>query len=143
MQRAGTKGWRARAWTAANSVMFAAFVVSVIVQVNDPDPLPWVLIYGLAAGACLLALLRRGHWALPALVALGAGGWAASIAPRVIGRVPFLDMFGAFEMESLAVEESREMYGLLIIAVWMAALAWREARRARGVGPSFPDRMIM
>ena len=45
-------------------------------------------------------------------------------------------MFGAFEMRSVGIEESREMYGLLIIAAWMAGLAVRARRRAareRGV----------
>lgn len=115
-----------------DAVMLSAFVFSVVVQLNDPDPIAWVLIYGAAAVASLLAMLGRGHWAPPAVVAVLAGAWAASIAPRVVGEVPFGDMFGAFEMESVAIEESREMYGLLIIAVWMAVLCWRAVgRRAR------------
>jgi hypothetical protein len=43
--------------------------------------------------------------------------------PRVVGHVPFREMFGAFEMRTVGIEESREMYGLLIIAAWMAVLA--------------------
>lgn len=127
-------GWRVRFWKAANAAMLLAFGFSVIVQANDPDPALWMLVYGLAAAACALALAGRGHWAFPAAVALAAGAWAAGIAPRVVGRVPFLDMFGAFEMESLEVEEAREMYGLLIVAAWMAVLAWRGARR-EGAAP--------
>ena len=109
----------------ANAVMLAAFALSVVVQINDPDPLVWIAIYGCAAVACLLALLGRGHWSYPAILAAVASVWAARIAPRVVGAVPVSDMFGAFEMESVAIEESREMYGLLIVAVWMAVLAWR------------------
>jgi hypothetical protein len=65
---------------------------------------------------------------LPAVTGLGALGWAATIAPRVLGKVPFGDMFGAFEMKNTGIEESREMYGLLLIAIWMGAVAvtaWR------------------
>jgi hypothetical protein len=40
----------------------------------------------------------------------------------VLGNVRFIEMFGAFEMKNIGVEESREMYGLLIVAVWMAVL---------------------
>jgi hypothetical protein len=57
-----------------------------------------------------------------------AMAWAATIAPRVLGRTPFLDMFEAFEMRDLGVEESREMYGLAVVAAWMAVLAVRMAR---------------
>jgi hypothetical protein len=121
----------AKVWIAANSLMLLAFAFSVIVQMNDPDPFGWVTIYCLAAVMCALALARRAHWALPAAVGAAAAAWAAAIAPRVVGRVPFRDMFGAFEMESLAVEESREMYGLLIVAVWMAAVAIASAQRAQ------------
>jgi hypothetical protein len=54
--------------------------------------------------------------------------------------VRFADMFAEFEMRDLGVEESREMYGLLLIAIWMAAVAlaaWRRrARSAQGAeGP--------
>jgi hypothetical protein len=37
-------------------------------------------------------------------------------------------MFEAFEMRDLGVEESREMYGLAVVAAWMAVLAVRMAR---------------
>jgi hypothetical protein len=131
------RGYSAR--DAVNALMMLAFTASVIVQVNDPDPLPWMLLYGAAATACLLALLRRDRWWLPALTGAITLAWAASLAPRVIGNVPFLDMFGAFEMKSTAIEESREMYGLLLVAGWMAVLAVTAARapaRARSREPA-------
>lgn len=116
-------------WTVANVVMLLMFVFSVAVQYNDPDPAVWMTVYGLAATACVLAIARRGHWAFPAALALACVGWAATIVPRVVGRVRFLDMFGAFEMKNLGIEESREMYGLLIVAAWMTAVAVAAARR--------------
>jgi hypothetical protein len=105
--------------------MLLLFTLGAAVQVNDPDPVPWIAVYALAAAAYLLSLLRRQQWALPALLCAVALGWAATLAPRVVGRVPFGEMFGAFEMRSVGIEESREMYGLLIIAAWMAVLALR------------------
>jgi transmembrane protein TMEM220 len=112
--------------------MLVLFTLGAAVQLNDPDPVRWIAVYALAAAACLLSLLRRIHWALPALLCAVALTWAATLAPRVVGRVPFRDMFGAFEMRNVGVEESREMYGLLIIAAWMAVLALR-ARPAASV----------
>ena len=108
--------------------MLLLFIFGAIVQVNDPDPARWIAVYALAATVCLLALLRRTHWSFPAILGAVALGWAATLAPRVVGRVPFGEMFGAFEMQSIGIEESREMYGLLIIAAWMAVLALRARR---------------
>jgi hypothetical protein len=121
---------RGLAFGFTNALFTLAFLFSIVVQLNDPDPFAWVLIYGIAAVACVLAQLRRGHWLLPAAIATGAGVWALTIAPRVIGQVRFLDMFGAFEMENVGIEESRELYGLLIILVWMVVLTVRQVRRS-------------
>jgi transmembrane protein TMEM220 len=115
--------------------MLLLFTFGAAVQVNDPDPVRWIAVYALAAAACLLSLLRRIHWTLPALLCAVALAWAATLAPRVVGRVPFREMFGAFEMRNVGIEESREMYGLLIIAAWMAVLALR-ARPPAGRTPS-------
>ena len=116
-------------WTGTNAVMLLAFVFSVIVQVNDPDPLGWMAVYGAAAVICGLELKRRVRPLFPALLAAVALSWAATIAPRVIGKVRFGEMFAEFEMKNAGVEESREMYGLLIVAVWMAAVALAAGRR--------------
>lgn len=119
-------------WTAANVVFALVFVFSAVVQWNDPDPYVWVVVYGAAAAACVQAIRRRNRVWLPAAVGLVALAWAASFAPGVLGEVEFLEMFGAFEMESVAIEESREMYGLLIVAGWMAVLVVRS--RVGGAG---------
>jgi len=130
------KAREARSWRIVDVAMIAAFLFSIVVQLNDPDPLVWVAIYALAGTATLVGLFGRGHWAFPAIVGIVALAWAMSIAPRVVGRVPFLDMFGAFEMANVGIEESREMYGLLLIGAWMAVLTARWARQARAVnGP--------
>ena len=120
-------------WTAANVIMLLAFLFSVAVQYNDPDPLRWMAVYGAAAAVCCAELVRRTRLGYPLAVALVALGWAATIAPRVLGVVRFADMFAEFEMKNAGVEESREMYGLLIVAVWMGLVALatglRSARR--------------
>jgi hypothetical protein len=118
-------------WTIANGVMLAAFAFSVVVQFNDPDPLGWALIYGAAAVACGLELRRQAPWWWPALVGGVALAWGTSLAPRVLGSIPFMEMFGAFEMKDMAIEQSREMYGLWLITIWMAAIAVAALRRRR------------
>jgi hypothetical protein len=120
-------------WVALNVLFLLAFIFSVIVQLNDPDPVRWVLIYAFAAFACALELLRRSHWILPAALAVASLAWAATLAPRVIGKVRFADLFAEFEMKNLAIEEAREMWGLVIIAVWMVVLVVAALRLSRGV----------
>ena len=117
------------AWRAANIAMLLVFVASALLQLNDPDPLAWTAIYSAAALMCGLELTGRLRATYPMLLALTALAWAATIAPRVLGKIPFRDMFAEFEMHDLRIEESREMYGLLIVAVWMAVLALVARRR--------------
>jgi hypothetical protein len=119
------------AWKVADVVFLLLFAMSVFVQVNDPDPFVWMAIYGAAAVACVLALVGRLPRWLPMVVALVAILWATTILPRVLGKVPFLDMFAAWEMKDIGVEESREMYGLFLVAGWMLVLAWRQVRAQR------------
>jgi hypothetical protein len=116
-------------WTVANVLMFVMFAFSVVVQVNDPDPMLWMAIYGAAAVACFFEIRRRTPWMFALAVGVAAFMWSGTIAPRVLGRVPFMSMFQAFEMKDIGVEESREMYGLLLIAVWMLAIGFVARQR--------------
>lgn len=120
-----------RVWRAADALMLLVFAFSAVVQVNDPDPLRWIAVYGLATVACWLSLVGRVRRWFPASVGVIALAWAATLAPRVLGRVPLRDVFGAFEMRDTGVEETREMYGLLIVTVWMGVVAVRAPRVSR------------
>ena len=122
------------AWTIANALMTLLFAASAVLQLNDPDPAAWVAVYGAAALIAGLEVKRRPGPLYPALLAATALAWAATISPRVLGKVPFGEMFAEFEMKNLQVEEAREMYGLLIIVVWMVAVsvaAWRRRQPSR------------
>ena len=119
------------AWKVADVLFLLMFAFSVVVQVNDPDPLPWMAIYGAAALACLLSLIGKLPWQFAVVTGIIALAWAASIAPRVIGQVPFMEMFAEFEMKDIGVEESREMYGLILIGGWMSIVGHRAFWRKR------------
>jgi hypothetical protein len=114
-----------------NYVMAACFLFSVIVQYNDPDPIVWMLIYSLAAVACVLAIAGRLNWMFPAAVGIAALAWALTLAPNVIGKVAFSELFEAFEMKDERVEVAREFGGLLIVAFWMTVLIWRRRSMAQ------------
>jgi hypothetical protein len=111
--------------------MVVVFLFAVAVQYNDPDPLRWMAIYGLAALACSLWLARRLPRWIPVVVGIAALAWAMTLAPGVVGRVSVGELFQSYAMKSEAVEEGREMGGLLIVAVWMAVLALTPPRPAR------------
>ena len=115
-------GRRPKALVVATGLMAAVFLLCVAVQYNDPDPIWWMAIYGLAAAACILYLARRLPPALSAGIGIVALIWAARLAPAVIGQVSPSEIFASIEMKSAAVEVAREMGGLLIVACWMAVL---------------------
>ena len=122
-----------RVWTLANGIMLLMFLLSAVVQLNDPDPLPWMAIYVAAAAMCGSEIRRRGPVWAPVAVALIALVWAGSIYYRA-SEVPIGSLFAEWEMRDARVEEAREMYGLTIVAVWMIIIAsfrWTRARFAR------------
>ncbi len=101
-----------------NLVLAAMFLVFAFVQVNDPDPVLWILIYGLMAVACILAAFRRHYpiaWIL--LIVLygaysfvylsGVSEWFRSDDKAML----FDDLA---KMQYPYIEESREFLGLMI-----------------------------
>jgi hypothetical protein len=117
-----------RVYRICNGAMALVFAVSAAVQYNDPDPVQWIAIYGIAAVVCIAALRRPVRAAFPAAIAIVALVWALSLAPIVIG----MSAAEIFQLHSGAGEEGREMYGLLIVTAWMATLAFMARRRHAG-----------
>jgi transmembrane protein TMEM220 len=118
-------------WQFADVLFLLMFALSVVVQFNDPDPIRWSAMYAAAALVCLLSLIGRVTKWQPLVVGAIALVWALTIAPRVVGKVNPGEMFSAWEMKNAGVEESREMYGLLLVSFWMALVAVRAERSAK------------
>ncbi len=103
-----------------NSVMLLLFTLAVVVQYNDPDPVLWMLIYGVAAALCVATMLK---WhARPMLFA-----YMAICAARVVYLSPrFADTsiqaFASAGMSSITEEEVRELWGLVIFLCWSVVL---------------------
>ena len=104
-----------------NIGMIFAFLLCAAVQYNDPDPVQWMAIYGVAAGACVLALRGRLSVLAAALIAAVALTWAAALAPGVAGRITLAEILTLSNVALLA-EEGRETLGLLIVGLWMIVL---------------------
>ena len=107
--------------------MAALFVYAVYVQHNDVDPIRWMLVYGAAAAFSLVGAFRRIPFAVLLALFLVSLIWAATIAPSVIGKQSLVDS-----------EEGREMLGLSLVAVWMAALVVLMRLQSRGRSDSKP-----
>lgn len=115
-------------------VMAVVLVLSAVLQYNDPDPWPWMALYGAAALLTVLSLWPRPlrFWYL--ILALLALVWAASLFPGALDtnmEASLEAVFGSTAMKNERVEIIREVGGLLIVAVWMVVLARMD--RERGV----------
>ena len=99
-------------------------VFAAVVQYNDPDPYAWLVLYLAAAGVSFAALWFPDLWKIPAVVAVGAFVWAATLVPTVT-QTSFPDLFQSWEMMSREMEEGREFLGLLSVASWTTYLVHR------------------
>ena len=111
--------------------MLGMFILSTVVQFNDPDALRWVAIYATAAVLTALEIRRKAPFYIVVAELLIALVWSGAISRGVHG-VPFGSLVEHWEMKDVHIEEAREMYGLLIVAAWMSAIAvaaWSRRRR--------------
>ncbi|NHF59786.1 hypothetical protein FK220_010580 [Flavobacteriaceae bacterium TP-CH-4] len=88
-------------------------VVSAILQYNDPDPFLWIVIYGLAAILCFGFALQKIPFWLPLFAGvLFILGFFYVFPEEFVG-------FGIDSGDIKNVEEGRESFGLLILALVM------------------------
>ncbi len=116
-------------WRILHLSFAVLLLLAVAVQYNDPDPLRWMAMYGSAAVISAMAAFRRVPWVWPALVALVALAWAATLLPAVARNPQGGGLFDQWGMANIGIEEGRELYGLAIVAAWMFATAVHERRR--------------
>lgn len=129
-------------WRLANAFMAALFVLSALLQYNDPDPIRWAAIY---LGAAILSGWPAFRPAVdvnagppprwPLSLALVALLWSLAIVGGAWGRTRFDTMFATMGMVDLAAEIGRECMGLLLVAAWMTVvgleISWRRRSAER------------
>jgi hypothetical protein len=101
-----------------NAVLAAILLFFAALQYNDPDPLVWGSIYGLAAVWPLLAAWRPALLREVLIARLGA------IASAVLFLVGFAWLAPTIGRNWIHVEEARESLGYLICAVSTALALW-------------------
>lgn len=105
-----------------NAVFLLIFLLSAAVQYNDPDPVRWIAVYSAAAALCLAwFVVALPRW-VPAVLLAVCLGWIALLLPQVIGEVSPGEVFESITMRTRAVEEAREIGGLLLVALWLTVL---------------------
>lgn len=123
----------------SNAVAALVFALFAVVQVNDPDPLMWVVVYGVTSVLCGLAAVGR----LPAFMAASWAGvlaaGAAFVAATANGEI---NPMPGFSQDSwMADEEVREALGLGLAAAWLLLDFVLLALVIRGEDPlAQPDR---
>jgi Transmembrane family 220, helix len=101
-----------------NFILALIFLLFAFVQINDPDPILWILIYGNMAVLCVLAMfkMRFVYWLgasiivysiYAALLVNGAWEWLQSPDRSLL----FDDIA---KMQYPYIEETREFLGLII-----------------------------
>ena len=101
-----------------NFLMIGLFAYSAVVQLNDPNPLPWVILYLVAMGFCILYAMGK----LP-------------VIPAFVYSAICLLAFLYF----LWIALSREVWlwdshvnnaaGPLVVFLWISSLAWLDWKK--------------
>lgn len=114
-----------------NLLLAALFIIFAFVQLNDPDPVLWILIYGVMAVACILAAFQNYY---PKIIAALIVVYFAYSLVFVSGMIEWLKsddrsllLDDIAKMQYPYIEEAREYLGLLICIIVLAThlLAWR------------------
>ncbi|XP_061317915.1 transmembrane protein 220 [Pezoporus flaviventris] len=105
-----------RLWRGCNLLMAAFFGLAAAVQVNDPDAGMWTVVYLVPAALTLLVSIN------PSIT--GNGVWRSLCdlhsAGCIVGTIALAcSLFAYAQGNILHEEEGRELFGLVIIAVWM------------------------
>ena len=103
-----------------NSLLFALFIVFAILQLNDPDPIVWVSLYGLVAIVSLISNYTNIPRWLIALFALGLLIFASKHLPSLLEYLKTdnkEEIFGEMVYDKPYLEGSREFLGLIIAVI--------------------------
>jgi hypothetical protein len=122
-----------------NIFFIILFVVSAVLQYNDPDPYLWVPIYLFAAWLCYLAVQKK----YPAvLYFIGLAFYSGYAVLLLFDKNGVLNWLTEHNAENIAqsmkatrpwIEVAREFFGLLIIiAVLVVNLIWMKKQKNAG-----------
>jgi hypothetical protein len=110
--------------------MAVLFSLCVGLQINDPDPVEWMAMYGAAAVSSAVLPARRWLAIGAAVTGLVAAAWGAYLLHQVLDVLEFSDLVMKMDEKGGAVEVGREAAGLGLVAGFMLGGAGFRAMRA-------------
>lgn len=112
-------------------LLAVVFAVFAYLNLNDPDPVIWVLAYGAVAVLFACAAFGRADRRISGYLALALGTWMLTMAPGMVDWMNLGMPSIASEMKATEphIEVVREFLGLLIAVV---CLLWLWASTPRG-----------
>ena len=119
-----------------NLLLAVVFIIFAFLQINDPDPVLWILIYGLMAVACILAAFGYYYSKVLAVILVlllaysfvyieGVMEWFRSDEKAML----FDDLA---KMQYPYIEDSREFLGLFICIAVLTMHLLSARRKPRG-----------
>ncbi|XP_076210150.1 transmembrane protein 220 isoform X1 [Aptenodytes patagonicus] len=123
-----------RLWRLCNLLMAAFFGLAAAVQVNDPDAGLWTVVYLVPAALTLLVSINPSITGFTSCYVAVAGGlffpsdngfWRSLCdlhsAGCIVGTIALAcSLFAYAQGNILHQEEGRELFGLVIITIWMS-----------------------
>jgi hypothetical protein len=118
-----------------NSILALMFMAFAFVQVNDPDPILWILIYGIMAIVSVMAIFEYFIPALMYALALGYTVYLVILFPGVMDWYNSPDRSLLFDdiakMQYTYIEEAREFLGLAICLIVLVFYILRARQAAK------------
>lgn len=115
-----------------NLLLAIMFIVFAFLQVNDPDPVIWILVYGIMAVVCILAAfniyLRKFMLVVGAVYLLYSIYYFPGVREWLRQDDKSILFDNLAKMQFSYVEESREFLGLLICVIVLAFYLIRSRR---------------
>lgn len=105
-----------------NAFFAVIFIISAVIQYNDPDPALWMAIYGYGAVVCILAFADMDNkvWHVVGLIVfLTYAGYLFFVSDGVLSWMTQHEaesISGPMAHEKPWIELTREFFGLLILS---------------------------
>ncbi|MCX6948086.1 MAG: hypothetical protein NTX39_00235 [Opitutae bacterium] len=114
----------------AHGIMAGLFAFSVTLQFNDPNPAPWILLYGISAVAAGLAAAGRPSRYLAFGVLAICAIWEIQYLRVGAWHTPFSALVAEWHMTNETIVLGREFYALILIGIWMTVIGCTARRNA-------------
>lgn len=113
--------------------LVGVFVAFAAMNLNDPDPVPWILAYLAVAVLYGLSAFGRADRRVSGWLAVALAVWMLTMLPGVTSwvRAGMPSIAATMQAEEPHIEVMREFLGLLIAVIALAWLTWRTPKGAR------------